>query len=830
MLQRKPVNPLESYKLQAPPAYKSAIRTTRYVSRYIYQILKGCGDPTCTQTYCKGNVKKVFKGKRIRSSAAVNLAMQVSSLRGDKDLCEVLKKDILPPSISKLINEAEPLKSPILTAKETSPAKVTSINDGSTRAEAAMWANVKSVLPASKYGNAFLSLNGDSLTKEQQKSIRNVFEIIASTNWEDQQCKTRSHSEYEGMLNEFSLAYRSLTPDQKLYLYRYVVNSINGLQAAIESKSSDELSLQMLGGILYMIASNSKRSSWSYLNFRITQIFSPYHDFPKNKDIQLYYEMVAASNMLRAWCPGLNTAPAALQPHIFVLLKANRKQMVDMFPEIENSFMLPKAKLPPISSSYILPHLLQPMYEPTWTQKYMFLTDHANSCLLPFQERVDLLRYICLKRMSNATQQSIACRALSSSMTRIFYPTRLFMTLVERLSKNPDSFTILVSRDSMIKDAIKVLVHTVFDWDSSHRALKIQLGKSELAVDQGGVQVEFFNELGAELVKTSSGYFTYEEESKLAFFSPGCSKSPVEFEYIGMLCGIAVHNGCTISVEFPLVMYKMIRYMALKGDSVPLGHNITPNFFTPEDLAELFPSIARSFQFMLDNPSKLVDLNMPYQLNYQGADGTTKTYPLFSKDTTVTAENVTSFIIHYTFARLYASIAPFFLRFYQGFTHFVPPGAIVMFSAEELRNVVEGTQEINVLELKAHTTYDGFVYNAADDDYDCGHDDHHSESTHRHKKKPKTSPTVEYFWNIVETFNQKELADLLEFVTGTNRVASGGMGKMEFIIQKNGSDEERIPSSSVCFSRLLLPEYSSQDQLEKMLRLALKHSVGFGLV
>lgn len=39
---------------------------------------------------------------------------------------------------------------------------------------------------------------------------------------------------------------------------------------------------------------------------------------------------------------------------------------------------------------------------------------------------------------------------------------------------------------------------------------------------------------------------------------------------------------------------------------------------------------------------------------------------------------------------------------------------------------------------------------------------------------------------------------------------------------------KRLPTSSTCFGRLLLPEYSSRDKMEERLCLAIENSQGFG--
>ena len=69
----------------------------------------------------------------------------------------------------------------------------------------------------------------------------------------------------------------------------------------------------------------------------------------------------------------------------------------------------------------------------------------------------------------------------------------------------------------------------------------------------------------------------------------------------------------------------------------------------------------------------------------------------------------------------------------------------------------------------------------------------------------------------------------LEFVTASDRVPVNGIKSIQFIIQRNGSGDERLPTSMTCFGRLLLPQYSSRAVLEEKLTKAIENSAGFGV-
>ena len=78
------------------------------------------------------------------------------------------------------------------------------------------------------------------------------------------------------------------------------------------------------------------------------------------------------------------------------------------------------------------------------------------------------------------------------------------------------------------------------------------------------------------------------------------------------------------------------------------------------------------------------------------------------------------------------------------------------------------------------------------------------------------------------TEDQKK--NFLEFCTGSDRCPVGGLQRLKLTITKNGPDSNRLPSAHTCFNVLLLPEYSSIDNLKERLMKALENSMGFGML
>ncbi|KAJ1921402.1 hypothetical protein H4219_000719 [Mycoemilia scoparia] len=90
--------------------------------------------------------------------------------------------------------------------------------------------------------------------------------------------------------------------------------------------------------------------------------------------------------------------------------------------------------------------------------------------------------------------------------------------------------------------------------------------------------------------------------------------------------------------------------------------------------------------------------------------------------------------------------------------------------------------------------------------------------------------TVRYFWRALRSMTPVHHRKFLKFVIASDRVPMGGISSMAFVIQRNGPDSSRLPTALTCFGRLLLPAYSSEKKLKRLLITAIENSDGFGLV
>jgi hypothetical protein len=93
-----------------------------------------------------------------------------------------------------------------------------------------------------------------------------------------------------------------------------------------------------------------------------------------------------------------------------------------------------------------------------------------------------------------------------------------------------------------------------------------------------------------------------------------------------------------------------------------------------------------------------------------------------------------------------------------------------------------------------------------------------------------SSPACQWLWSIVRAdFSLEEKKLFLKFFTGSDRAPIGGLGALRIVVQRDGPDGPKLPTSHTCFNTLLLPDYASRAKMADRLRLAIVNGEGFGL-
>ncbi|KAJ1338336.1 ubiquitin-protein ligase E3 A [Microdochium nivale] len=435
---------------------------------------------------------------------------------------------------------------------------------------------------------------------------------------------------------------------------------------------------------------------------------------------------------------------------------------------------------------------------------------------------VSYFRAINFSRMSRSYEESTSLR---SRIGAVVAPESLVTdphhkSILQDLLKVPSTrYLILdIARSDVLRDAFDQLWRR--ESRELMRPLKVHLGEDagEEGFDSGGVQQEFFRLAIAEALDPNFGAFAMDDRTRMAWFQPGGLQATWKFELIGLLMSLAVYNGLTLPVTFPRALYQK-----LLGEPVTELHHI----------ADGWPDLANGLTNLLEWNEKDGAIEDVFVLTYEfsasmfgqpisrimrSRDGDGESWPQFTighdavplnadnpaDAPMVTGDNRQAYVDDYVRYLTDVSVQPQYEAFARGFRTCLHPKSLTLLTPSLLQSIVEGTQEIDVSELRRAARYVGW------------------DASHR---------TVRDFWSIVKKFDERMRRKLLEFVTASDRVPVGGVGNIQFIIQKNGEEEGdggHLPTAYTCYGTLLLPEYPSRDALKERLSMALENAQGFG--
>lgn len=418
--------------------------------------------------------------------------------------------------------------------------------------------------------------------------------------------------------------------------------------------------------------------------------------------------------------------------------------------------------------------------------------------------------------------------------------------LLARMKVSMSAFLVLVvRRDDVLTDAMNQL------WRRQKRELlrplKVQMGmdEGEEGLDHGGVQQEFFRVAMADALDPSYGMFTMDPRHRISWFLP-CSWEPAyKFELLGLLMSIAVYNGVTLPINFPIAFYRKLLGLKVKHlDHIRDGWpELTQGLeslleWKDGDVGDIF---MRTYEFSFESfghvetvDMQKVDRDAPWPLPAKGpSPGTAKETmlrhdvpqcsdpaapspppsmaasaadlssnsvprslrlqsptPPCDEAALVTNYNRKKFVKDYIFWLTDKSIRPQFEAFARGFQTCIDRSALSIFTPEALKAVVEGSQEINIKELENHARYEG------------GFGPNHR--------------VVRDFWSIVQQYSAEKKAQLLEFITASDRIPVNGVSSIMFVIQKNGVGDlvSANPFFILCVHMLIASFLAPADQLD----------------
>ncbi|KAK2997133.1 hypothetical protein RJ639_026658, partial [Escallonia herrerae] len=327
--------------------------------------------------------------------------------------------------------------------------------------------------------------------------------------------------------------------------------------------------------------------------------------------------------------------------------------------------------------------------------------------------------------------------------------------------------------------------------------------QGEEGIDAGGLTREWYQLLsrvifdkGALLFTTGGNNATFQPNPNSVYQTEHLSY----FKFVGRVVAKALFDGQLLDVYFTRSFYKHILDVKV----------------TYHDIEAVDPDYYKNLKWMLENDvSDIPDLTFSMDADeekhilYEKTEVTDYELKPGGRNTRVTEETKHEYVDLVAEHILTNAIRPQITSFLEGFNELIPRELISIFNDKELELLISGLPEIDLDDLKANTEYTG--YTAA-------------------------SNAVQWFWEVVKAFNKEDMARLLQFVTGTSKVPLEGFkalqgisGPQRFQIHKAYGAPERLPSAHTCFNQLDLPEYTSKEQLQERLLLAIHEaSEGFG--
>jgi len=343
-----------------------------------------------------------------------------------------------------------------------------------------------------------------------------------------------------------------------------------------------------------------------------------------------------------------------------------------------------------------------------------------------------------------------------------------------------------VRRSHLISDT---LLQMSLRKDDLKKPLKVQFVGEE-GIDEGGVQKEFFQLIMSQIFDVNYGMFTWDEDLRVYWFNRSSLENEREFELIGILLGVAIYNGVILDIRFPHVVYKKLMQQSL----------------TLADLKMAFPSLGANMQQLLDFEGDVEStFALCMQVCYEEF-GERRSFDLTpgGGDIAVTSHNRDEYVRLYTRYLLEDSIERQFNAFTRGFHSVCGGDCLQLFRWEELELLICGSPVLDFEALERVAQYD--------DGYSRDH------------------PTIVLLWQTIHELPLELKKKFLFFSTGSDRVPIKGLGNLNFVISRNGTDEARLPSAHTCFNHLLLPEYTSKETLLGQLMKAISDTEGFHII
>ncbi|XP_067952073.1 E3 ubiquitin-protein ligase HECW2-like isoform X2 [Watersipora subatra] len=375
---------------------------------------------------------------------------------------------------------------------------------------------------------------------------------------------------------------------------------------------------------------------------------------------------------------------------------------------------------------------------------------------------------------------------------------RTFLRKIEAkgIGQGPGKTKMRVRRDHILEDSFKKIMSYSKKDLQKNKLLISFLGEEGL--DYGGPAREFFFLLSRELFNPYYGLFEYSANDtytvQISSMSTFVDNAAEWFRFAGRMIGLCIVHQYLMDSFFTRPFYKML----LREPCVL------------SDLESLDAEFHRSLLWIKDNDISEAGLDLTFSVDEEVfGQVTERELKPNGMNIPVTNRNKKEYIDKMVSWRIDRGVNEQKEHLLKGFHEVIEPKLVSIFDAKDLELVIAGTAEIDIVDWRNNTDYRSGYYD--------------------------THPLVDWFWQVIERFDNEKRLRLLQFVTGTSSIPfegfsalRGSNGPRKFTIEKWGTPDS-LPRAHTCFNRLDLPTYTSRETMQEKLMLAISETSTFGI-
>ena len=319
-----------------------------------------------------------------------------------------------------------------------------------------------------------------------------------------------------------------------------------------------------------------------------------------------------------------------------------------------------------------------------------------------------------------------------------------------------------------------------------YKELKINF-IGEVSYDAGGILREWFTILFQNLEGEHLNLFIVSDSQDFSYlinpFLKKTNKNLEYFNFIGKLIAKALLDNITINICFNKLIYKLI-----------LEEEITF-----EDLVFIDTPLYKSLKNLKDmNYSNYEDLGLFYSIEQKDNKNNIHSFNLIHNGNEIPIKNIDDYI-NKRIDFMISQIEIFCNEIRKSLYNLIPKTILEKLTSDELELIINGKPFIDIDEWKTFTEYRE-PYN-------------------------KNSKVIIWFWEIMNTLNQNQLSNFLQFSTGSKRVPINGFAGLESnrgnisrftIVQiPYVSKNKNYIKAHTCFNRIELPNFPNKNLLKE---------------